>query len=336
MAIINQPSLLPGEFASDGDKNVIPANNDGLSGLASIAKGFPPITQQPLASGGLPPQRADFNGIFNLISQFLLYSQNGGVFTYSATLDYNPPAIVGDGEGNIYMCIAQNGPNTTAGVQAISNTSYWVKVINLSSSFVMSGATQSESGNIGLVPEPSVGEQNKFLRGDGTWAEALEKTDLLDLIYPVGSIYMSVNSTSPDTLFGGTWEAMPAGRVLLAQGESNWGTTYEAGSTGGEATHQLTVGELPSHNHNGTINTANLVGQANNIGIAINNVSSSGIFSHRQGDNNYGNGNSGQGKATLKVNATHTHAITINNTGSSQAHNNIQPYLTVYMWKRTA
>lgn len=130
MAIINQPSLLPGEFASDGDKNVIPANNDGLSGLASIAKGFPPITQQPLASGGLPPQRADFNGIFNLISQFLLYSQNGGVFTYSATLDYNPPAMVGDSEGNIYICIAQNGPNTTAGTQATSNASYWVKVIN--------------------------------------------------------------------------------------------------------------------------------------------------------------------------------------------------------------
>ena len=152
---------------------------------------------------------------------------------------------------------------------------------------------------------------------------------------PVGSIYQSTIATGPEELFGGTWEAMPAGRVLLAQGQSDWGTNYTAGSTGGEATHQLTVGELPSHNHNGTINTANLVGQANNIGIAINNVSSSGIFSHWQGDNNYGNGNSGQGKATLKVNATHTHVITINNTGSSQAHNNMEPYIVVYMWKRT-
>lgn len=151
MAIINQPSLLPGEFASDGDKNVIPASNDGLSGLASIAKGFPPITQQPLASGGLPPQRADFNGIFNLISQFLLYSQNGGVFTYSATLDYNPPAMVGDNEGNIYICIAQNGPNTTAGVQATSNNSYWQKIADesiLKDYLLLSGGTLTGNLNV--------------------------------------------------------------------------------------------------------------------------------------------------------------------------------------------
>ena len=58
-------------------------------------------------------------------------------------------------------------------------------------------------------------------------------------MYPVGSIYASTASTNPGTLFGGTWEALPAGRVLLAQGTSTWGTTYAAGSTGGEAPHTL-------------------------------------------------------------------------------------------------
>ena len=68
-------------------------------------------------------------------------------------------------------------------------------------------------------------------------------SETLKKVYPVGSIYMSTVSTNPATLFGfGTWEAMPAGRVLLAQGKSSWGTTYNAGSTGGEATHTLTVG----------------------------------------------------------------------------------------------
>ena len=151
---------------------------------------------------------------------------------------------------------------------------------------------------------------------------------------PVGNIYQSTNATSPAERFGGTWEAMPAGRVLLAQGQSDWGTNYAAGSTGGEATHQLTVGEIPSHSHTGTVNTANLVGQANNVGIAINNVSTSGIFSHWKGDNDYGNGNSGQGKATLQVNATHSHTISIGNAGSNRAHNNLQPYIAVHIWKR--
>ena len=151
MAVISQPNLLPGEFASEGDKNTIPANNDGLSGLASIAKGFPPITQQPLASGGLPPQRADFNGIFNLISQFLLYYQSGGVCLYNTTLDYNPPAIVGDAEGNIYMCIAQNGPNTSAGAQATSNISYWLNIVNentLKDYLLLSGGTMTGIVNL--------------------------------------------------------------------------------------------------------------------------------------------------------------------------------------------
>ena len=83
-------------------------------------------------------------------------------------------------------------------------------------------------------------------------ANTTDCTDTLKKVYPVGSIYMSTVSTNPATLFGfGTWEAMPAGRVLLAQGKSSWGTTYNAGSTGGEATHQLTVGEIPHHNNTG-------------------------------------------------------------------------------------
>ena len=124
MALIEQPAILPGEFAQEGDKNTIPENNDGLSGLASIMKGFPPITQQPLSSGGLPPQRADFNGIFNLFSKFLMYIQSGGIFEYNNTLDYQPPAIVW-GNNNFYKCKQANGANTSAGVQSLTNTNYW-------------------------------------------------------------------------------------------------------------------------------------------------------------------------------------------------------------------
>ncbi len=130
MALVNQPPILPSAFAAEGDKNVIPSNNDGLAGLASISKGFPPITQLPLAQGGLPPQRQDFNGIFNLFSKFLIFAQNGGVFQYNNGLDYQPPAIVAEPSSKkIYKCLKANGAGTSAGVQPLTNTTYWEELV---------------------------------------------------------------------------------------------------------------------------------------------------------------------------------------------------------------
>lgn len=173
MALVNQPAILSGAFAAEGDKNTIPANNDGLSGLASIAKGFPPITQQPLAQGGLPPQRQDFNGIFNLFSQFLLYAQNGGVYAYNNTLDYQPPAIIAS-DNVFYRCVAENGPSTSAGVQPVTNTTYWQKLVP--DVAVMTGASASKAGTSGLVPAPAQNQQKNFLTGAGVW-QAIATTE---------------------------------------------------------------------------------------------------------------------------------------------------------------
>lgn len=139
-------------------------------------------------------------------------------------------------------------------------------------------------------------------------------------MYPVGSIYASTVSTNPGTLFGGTWEALPAGRVLLAQGTSEWGTEYAAGSTGGEATHTLTIGELPSHNHGpGTL---------------------SGYYKCRETDDN-GSAAHGAERVTFTkfdVNSDGDSVVinsgTTANTGSGAAHNNLQPYIAVFLWKR--
>ena len=68
-------------------------------------------------------------------------------------------------------------------------------------------------------------------------------TITLDDVYPVGSIYMSVNSISPATLFGGTWQKIED-KFLLASGPS-----YSNGATGGEAEHTLTIAEMPTHYH---------------------------------------------------------------------------------------
>lgn len=142
---------------------------------------------------------------------------------------------------------------------------------------------------------------------------------------PVGSIYQSTIATSPEELFGGTWEEMPAGRVLLAQGQSDWGTNYTAGSTGGEATHQLTVGELPVHSHKATTNTTG----NHTHPIPLYTVQGEGAAGGPKYDPNHviNNGTSGSS-------GNHSHTISISDTGSNQAHNNLSPYIAIYIWKR--
>lgn len=165
--------------------------------------------------------------------------------------------------------------------------------------------------------------------------------EIIKKVYPVGSIYMSTVSTNPATLFGfGTWEAMPAGRVLLAQGKSSWGTTYNAGSTGGEATHRLTVGELPNHGHTASTDNINITGGFKLDGTEMGGTTSaSGVFSIGSSFTpSKGHGNSGGGSnvgRNINFNSTHSHKITINNVGEGQSHNNLQPFISVYIWKRT-
>lgn len=154
-----------------------------------------------------------------------------------------------------------------------------------------------------------------------------------DQIYPIGAIYMSIVSTNPATLFKiGNWEALPAGRVLLAQGTSTWGVNYSAGSTGGEDKHTLTVSESAPHNHTGNATTS---GSTHTHALTMR-------ASHGKSGNGgvprFGDGDIWSDYKTQNLSAAgeHSHAITINNSGGGQAHNNMQPYLSVYMWKRTS
>ena len=152
--------------------------------------------------------------------------------------------------------------------------------------------------------------------------------------YPVGSFYFSQNSTSPATLFGGTWEQLEQGRVLLSQG-----TNYPAGSTGGEATHTLTVAEIPSHSH--TRGTMNITGSINYVasGYGEENSKATGAFIANKwyktsGYNNIGG--SGTLIEDLQLNAANSWTGETSEEGESQAFNVLQPYISVYIWKRTA
>lgn len=127
-------------------------------------------------------------------------------------------------------------------------------------------------------------------------------------IYPVGSIYMSVNSTNPSTLFGGTWTAWGAGRVPVGVNASD--TAFDTvEETGGAKTHTLTVAEMPNHDFGPVSGTAFLTsggGQTFQGYLAAS--GSGGIYS--------------TGKTEAK--------------GSNTPFNIVQPYITCYMWKRTA
>lgn len=120
--------------------------------------------------------------------------------------------------------------------------------------------------------------------------------EILDNIYPIGSIYLSTNSTNPSNYFGGVWEQIKD-RFLLACGD-----TYKIGATGGEATHKLTISEMPSHTHK--------------YRLAYGNTDPAQGFA-------YGNTSSGTFSGDF-----------IQNMGENQAHNNMPPYLAIYVWTR--
>lgn len=164
----------------------------------------------------------------------------------------------------------------------------------------------------------------------GTWLQTTQATDLgrkppkvavldesgwiysralssliLEAVYPVGSIYISVNSTSPQTLFGGTWKAIQ-GKFLLGSSSA-----HKAGSTGGEETHTLTIGEMPEHTHP--------------------------MYSGNAGGDSEWTPDEG---AYLVDSVTQTKTtwwarLGMDSAGGGNAHNNMPPYLAVYMWKRT-
>lgn len=135
--------------------------------------------------------------------------------------------------------------------------------------------------------------------------QTLGSNYILDNVYPVGSIYMSVNSTNPKKLFGGTWEQIQ-GKFLFGMNSN-----YPAGSTGGEITHKLTQNEMPAHAHY--------------------------MASGNSGAPDTWTPDAGSYLVDSVTDNKHTWwaQIGMNEAGGGEAHNNMPPYLSVYIWKRT-
>ena len=305
------PQYIAQAFAKQGAKTDPIPNTTSTLGRASLSQGFPTETSMPLAQGGIPPKREDFNGILYLLSSFAMYQQSGGVITYDARVNYAPPAIVFYGS-DLWWCKKANGSSSTV-VTPGTNTTYWIKLKD-------------------YLANPLAA-------------------------YPVGAYYISSSSTSPATLFGGTWTQI-TNRFILAAGSS-----YSVGATGGSATKTLSTDNLPSHNHScgsagnhsHTRGSMEITGKIKNTDSGepltfSDSISSSGALSmgglHTWSEGGIGSTVSGASyeeinfKAsdgwTGSTNSTGSHSHTIGSTGKGTAFNVMPPYIVAYVWRRTA
>lgn len=185
-----------------------------------------------------------------------------------------------------------------------------------------------------LLPPTAAGDAVNlgYLQSTGAW--------------PVGSIYMSVDTRNPNLIFGfGTWVAFATGRVILGSGSwtdiNNETKTFTNSGSGGEYSHKLSVNEMPSHTFpvNGlTISSAG----AHKHTIAVGG-GSSGPRQVVSIDSNINDGYEWKGstlggKPSVDESGSHTHQLlgTLPSVGNDARHNNIQPYIVCNIWRRTA
>ena len=177
--------------------------------------------------------------------------------------------------------------------------------------------------------EPSLPSTINSVVTDGTASFKLYHVALQS--QPVGTVRDFTVDFDPNTKWGGTWSKMDAGRVLVAAGEyseSDFSHTYTLGEKGGEAKHQLTTEELPSHGHGASAST-------NTAGAHTHNSHPIGWWASGETNNNQG-----VDPYTNQTNSagahSHTVSISIQAAGGNLKHENRPPYETVNRWKRTA
>ena len=194
-----------------------------------------------------------------------------------------------------------------------------------------------------ITPEPPLGYM-------GTWLEIEDEsmfkgatkisTLIKEIVYPVGSIYISVNDVNPSTLFGGTWVQLTDTFLYATSTTANNGTTAPTGQ--GEATHTLTVDEMPSHTHIQDSHTHGMAHTHSHDHVAVgyrNSRASSGsaitTIVGRDNANRSGTYSTDTDATASSKSTTDGKVATNQNTGGGQAHNNMPPYMRVFMWKRT-
>lgn len=209
----------------------------------------------------------------------------------------------------------KNSQNAQSGIAVAGAISNLVSLED-NTEWIFDGGDASGSVEIDLVIDGEMSDTSNNPVSNKVIKKYVD--NMVDLIYPVGSIYMSANDTSPSILFGGEWERIKD-RFLLAAGD-----TYSAGSIGGEAAHKLTVAEMPSHEGHLYQNVTDIEAGPPPIGNLAGLLNKSIMTAQPSG---------GRGWNLVAGNEVVPAGVS---RGGDQPHNNMPPYLAVYMWKRIA
>ena len=263
------------------------------------------------------PQDTTSGWLFDSVGH--LFSINGGDDT-NLLLEYytnfrGPAGING------VPIVQTTGTSTESVMSQNAVTNELESKANIDSSNLSSENVTSWSNKLGIgtITNELSGKANL----DASNLSSENVTSWANKFFPIGSIYMSVDSTSPASFLGGTWEQIKD-CFLWASGDTTSITYTEngvsvtksltAGSTGGETTHTLTQGEMPSHNHQ-----------------LLRNVDTGEAYA-----TGHGGGSSHTGILAETATTTYIPKIWDSYVGENQAHNNMPPYLAVYMWERIA
>ena len=212
----SEPSKWTTALGASADVNVIPATTPAGTGLASMASIFPAITQVPIDSGGIAPERADFNALFKMLGDQSYFLQQGGVYSYSASYAYRAGDLVMY-NGNLYRCIQAHA----AGAAAPSNTAFWAAIASAGDIPTKTSQLQNDSGFVTSASVPTKTSQLQNDSGFVTSASVPTKTSQLqnDSGFITASSLPTVNNGTltiqQDGVTVGTFTANQSGNTTV-------------------------------------------------------------------------------------------------------------------------
>ena len=221
MRSLDLPQILYQPFAATGDKNTI-LNSPSTENpqRANLQTGFPAVTQIPIANGGIPPERMDFNGLGYLLSSFYFFTQCGGVYTFNQDVSN---AIGGYPLGAVLYYTDSNG------------TTYKVRSLLENNTFdFVTTPSYIDDEHWEYVSSTPITQDTSASSASNVFSTAAVQSlisNTLNSIYPVGSIYIGTQNTCPlaSLISGSQWQLVAQDRALWGGNGSNANSTINAG-----------------------------------------------------------------------------------------------------------